>query len=310
LARVPQENTMDNDDPGSDQAGQDSIYRAPASETTVVPEGNLLAAYVGPKNADYYARVFERFENGGSIISWNWAAFLVTSFWLLYRKMWLNAFLYWIILPIVLTVLSVSIAAQSPATTADGVYYFLYLPIAFLLMPMFANWIYYRHAQSKVDKVSFVTAKEQRAPELVRIGGTANVVLVIAPLLLVVVLGIVAAIVVPAYYDYSVRAQVSEGLNLAGGARAAVAETLQTTGRLPADNAAVGLPPASQINGAYVSGVAIENGTVYISYGNQAHPTIFGRSIVFTPLPRAEGHVEWSCSSPNIAPKHLPAMCR
>ena len=189
-------------------------------------------------------------------------------------------------------------------------YYVLYLPLTFVVVPMFANWIYYRHAQSKVDKVSFVTAEEQRPAELVRIGGTANVVFVIAPLLLVVVLGMLAAITIPAYNDYSVRAQVSEGLNLAGGARAAVAESLQDTGRLPADNKAAGLPPASQMSGAYVSGVAIESGSVYVNYGNEAHMAIFGRSIVLTPLPRPGGEVEWSCSSPNIEPKHLPAMCR
>ena len=299
---------MNDRPPGTDP--QDSIYSAPASETTVVPEGDLLAAYVGPKNADYYAGVFERFKRGGSVISWNWAAFFVTSFWLLYRKMWLNAFLYWIILPIALSILSALIAAQSPATTANSVYYFIYLPLAFLIVPMFANWIYYRHAQNKVDRVSFVTAKEQRPAELVRIGGTANVVLVIAPLLLVIVLGVLAAIAIPAYNDYSIRAQVSEGLNLAGAARLAVTETLQQTDRLPADNEAVGLPPASEISGAYVSGVAVEKGTVYINYGNQAHAAIFGRSIVLTPLPRPGGYVEWSCSSPNIAPQHLPASCR
>ena len=296
--------------PVTGQDEQDSIYRAPSSETTVVPEGDLLAAYVGPKNAEYYANVFERFKRGGSVLSWNWAAFFITSFWLLYRKMWLNAFLYWIILPIVLTFVAALVAAQSPTTTADGVYYFLYLPIAFILAPMFANWLYYRHAQNKVDKVSFVTATEQRPAELVRIGGTANVVLVIAPLLVVFVLGILAAIAIPAYQDYTVRAQVAEGLNLAGGARAAVIEAYQDTGRFPSDNEAAGLAPAQQIAGQYVTSVAVYDGRIVITYGNAANTMISGASVVLSPQAHTEGYIEWSCGGQGIAPKHLPAACR
>ena len=224
--------------------------------------------------------------------------------------MWLYAFLYWIILPIVLTILSILFASQSPSTTADGVYYALYLPFAFLLVPMFANYAYYRHAQSKIDKVSFVTAKEERAAELVRIGGTSNVILVIAPLLLVFVLGILAAISIPAYNDYTVRAQVSEGLNLAGGARAAVSEYYLNNGDFPADNDTAGLQPAGQIAGSYVSSVTVDRGFVYINYGNQAHAAILGRTIEFVPTPHSDGFLQWSCSSPNIEAKHLPAMCR
>ena len=65
---------MNDQETGTNQREQESIYRAPASETTVVPEGDLLAAYVGPKNANYYSRVFQRFESGGRAISWNWPA--------------------------------------------------------------------------------------------------------------------------------------------------------------------------------------------------------------------------------------------
>ena len=57
----------------------DSIYRAPESKTGFVPQGDALTAYVGPKNAEYYARRFDRFKTENSAVSWNWPAFFVTS---------------------------------------------------------------------------------------------------------------------------------------------------------------------------------------------------------------------------------------
>ena len=128
--------------------------------------------------------------------------------------------------------------------------------------------------------------------------------------ILIAIIGILAAIAIPAYQDYTIRAQVSEGLNLSGGAKAAVTEYYMDTDSLPADNDSAGLSPASRIAGKYVMSVAVHNGTIVVTYGNDAHQIIQNQTLVLEPGASSVGTVEWTCRSPSIAPKHLPAMCR
>jgi type IV pilus assembly protein PilA len=129
-------------------------------------------------------------------------------------------------------------------------------------------------------------------------------------MIVVAIIGILAAIAIPAYQDYTIRAQVSEGLSLSGGAKAAVTEYYQDRGVMPADNATAGLPVANTIAGNYVGSVTVgANGVVTIAYANQAHSTINGQSITMTPTPTA-GSVTWNCASTTIADNHLPAACR
>lgn len=289
----------------------ESIYRAPESDTTFAPQGDLLAAYVGPKNADYYARKFDEFKSGGGSVSWHWPAFFISSLWLLYRKMWLNAFLYWIVLPFTLGIISGFIGAAVGPDASSVFYYVAYLSVTFLLVPIFANRLYYRHAQKKADKVaSVISSAEQQSAELSRIGGTSGIVLILIPFVLVFVIGILAAIAIPAYNDYTVRAQVSEGLNLSGGAKAAVTEYYFDNAAYPSDNETAGLSPADRITGKYTSSVGVANGTITITYGNEAHALINGTTLVLAPSTERSDSVEWTCSSPTIAPKHLPAACR
>jgi len=294
-----------------EQQGSDSIYRAPSSDTTFNPQGDLLASYVGPKNADYYANKFAQIKSGKGSISWHWPAFFISSIWLLYRKMWLNAFIYWIVLPVALSLLSVVAAMAIGPDIGAMIYYGLYFLIAFILLPMFANRLYYRHAQAKADKVASITSSaEQQAAELSRIGGTSNVVLVVIPFVLVFMLGVLAAIAIPAYQDYTIRAQVSEGLNLSGGAKAAVSEYYRDRGELPADNITAGLSPADHISGAYTSSVAVQQGVIVVTYGNDAHAILQDQDLVLEPDTTEADLLRWSCYSSTIAPKHLPTACR
>lgn len=131
-------------------------------------------------------------------------------------------------------------------------------------------------------------------------------------MIVVAIIGILAAIAIPAYQDYTIRAQVSEGLNLSGGAKAAVTEYFQDRGTMPTDNTLAGLALAAEIQGKYVSQVNVASGTISVTYGNSAHAIITGAQLDLAPDTSSAGSVQWTCTTgtPVIENKHLPAACR
>jgi type IV pilus assembly protein PilA len=132
-------------------------------------------------------------------------------------------------------------------------------------------------------------------------------------MIVVTIIGILAAVAVPMYLDYAVRAQVSDGLNVAGGAKTAVTEFFQDRGTMPAGNTGAGLSPAGEIQGKYTSSVAVGagDGVITVTYGNDANAVIDGEAITLTADTSQAGSVQWVCGSAGvIQDKHLPAACR
>ncbi len=130
-------------------------------------------------------------------------------------------------------------------------------------------------------------------------------------MIVVAIIGILAAIAIPAYSDYTIRAQVSEGLTLAGGAKAAVSEFTMDTGAFPTGNTQAGLSPAADINGKYTASVSTAAGIITITYGVDAHANVTGDTLTLSAV-TAAGSVIWACpaGSGSVEAKYRPATCR
>ena len=130
-------------------------------------------------------------------------------------------------------------------------------------------------------------------------------------MIVVAIIGILAAIAVPMYLDYSVRTQVAHGINLASGVKAAVTEYYQDQGVFPADNTTAGVTAAATITGQYVTGVQVgANGVVTVTYGNDVNLKILNAQLLMTPTDNL-GSVSWACTGDaTLVDKWLPPACR
>jgi type IV pilus assembly protein PilA len=154
-------------------------------------------------------------------------------------------------------------------------------------------------------------------------------------MIVVAIIGILAAIAIPAYQDYTIRSQVTEGMNLAGSLKAAIAEQYAQTGAWATDLDALGLDNDNPPSGKYVVSVAVDTGTINITYGNQANANIADAAqnvLSLKPMLSANDDVIWLCGyndGTNIDPapvdpdsgasaddattvlsKYLPQSCR
>jgi len=165
-------------------------------------------------------------------------------------------------------------------------------------------------------------------------------------MIVVAIIGILAAIAIPAYQDYTIRSQVTEGLNLAGAIKAAVAERYAQTGLWPTTLTELGIVDAGGAEtpptGKYVSSVDLagNNGTIVVTYagtgtGGQANAAIDTATLALQPFLSPNQDIVWRCGAAaaptgtgavdtdaagtastdsagltTVLPKYVPASCR
>ena len=140
-------------------------------------------------------------------------------------------------------------------------------------------------------------------------------------MIVVSIIGILAAIAIPAYQNYTIRAQVSEGLSLADGAKTAMAEFYTNRGYFPPANTSAGLATNTSITGNYVSSLDVTNGgtagIITITYGNKANTAITASGanhLTLSAITTGGGSISWTCGSAThgttVLPKYLPSSCQ
>lgn len=148
-------------------------------------------------------------------------------------------------------------------------------------------------------------------------------------MIVIAIIGILAAIAIPAYQDYTVRAQVTEGVSLAGGLKIGMVESYTVEGRWPTALAEAGADVAP--TGRYVESVVVQDGLLVVTYGREGSDAITApgaNQLALSPGVDAGGNMLWRCGEnlgsdaklvtwqgdsaalTTVPKKYLPGACR
>jgi type IV pilus assembly protein PilA len=142
-------------------------------------------------------------------------------------------------------------------------------------------------------------------------------------MIVVAIIGILAAIAIPAYQNYTIRAQITEGLNLADGWKTAIAEYYANYGVWPSQ---ANLAGTNNSSSKYVQTVTVTSGTIQITYGQQVNQKVSGLGLAIAPYTNSNNDIIWVCGSAtapgsvtsasggaagtnSVSPQYLPSSC-
>ena len=151
---------------------------------------------------------------------------------------------------------------------------------------------------------------QRQLGELSGKGGTSNVALIIVLVFVfIAIIGILAAIAIPAYSSYTTKAKAMEGITLGFSASKAVEDYYIQTGKIPVTLEEAGFIPTT---GKYVSNVTInlENVIIFVTYGSTGSSQLDGKRLKITPSQNTDKTLSWKCSSNEIDANYLPHSCK
>lgn len=275
-----------------------------ASDSPILTDEEALEAVIGDNNTLYYLGRFDRLahgEGGG----WNWPGFLITWYWMLYRKMWVPALIYFLA-PYLMGMLIGGIMGASP--TFGSLVALAWFAVWLIGPGLLANSWYYKHCQSKIRNVrARGGSKEQMLARLESAGGTSSVLVIILAIFGIIAgIGILAAVSLPAYQQYTVKAKVADAIIEGTEVANLVGRQYQATGQLPTDIDRLTAQATHQSK--YVQKIDLDPTTGALEVHVAATPTIAG-SIKLFPNADANRRVTWSCSTDDLL-KYVPKSCK
>jgi len=306
-----------NDDSAKFCSGCGGALSQPVKDTSL-PEKEIdvhsdpdefYKAVIGPKNQDYYLSHFARFDRHGKAgASWHWPAFFVSFYWFLYRKMWLNALIYLFLPYFIMIPLGIAAATGKSADLVMDIGYVLVLIAIFVLPPIYANALYYKHCKKKIVEARSSSRNLQRQlGELSGKGGTSNVVLIfVIVFAFIVFIGIFAAIALPAYQDYTTRARLAEAVTVGRNAADSVTDYYNQYQEIPSslEQTSFSTPIPRSVRELSVDS---KNGTVIVT---MASSPISGKTFLLVPFLNENKQIIWRCMSEEIQEKYMPQQCR
>ena len=256
-----------------------------------------LSSAAGARNARYYTNAFNEFENakGAWRPSWNWGAMLCSTGWFVYRRMFLYGAINLALLVIVALPFVVHLTPAESAIAQGALW--CYVLVAFVIVPLVANWLYYRHLKQRLD------GGGTTAPDMLSFGAAAAAATAAA-------IASIAALVIGASTDYEVRVHVVDAMFAAAPQKAAVEAFIKQKEAPPATlaEAAALMPPGRVRAAAGIKFVDIvPGGMVRIAFTGFRH--INGRWVELVPDASEKG-VVWRCYNVDMPERELPASCR
>jgi Tfp pilus assembly major pilin PilA len=259
-------------------------------------------AIIGTNNQEYYMNRFKEFdEKGKSGVTWHWPAFFVTLYWLLYRKMWGRSALYFFLPYFIVILLTIF------GSAFIGIGFGIFFLLMWIVPPLFADAWYYKHCKKKIAEcIASANDFNQQIKLLHPKGGTSSILVIILPFVVIAIIGILAAIALPAYQDYTTRAQISNTLVFSRQATAAVGEYITKNKAVPSNLAQAGFTESWPKTIRDLS-INDKSGVMSITFAEPV--AIAGKKLLMVPSLDGQNGITWKCASEEIRKSFLPNAC-
>jgi len=194
------------------------------------------------------------------------------------------------------------------ANLAGGGYFLLQGAMALVVAPVAANWLYYRHCAKLVAASEPGLSRERKLARLEAKGGTSNIVLIVVGIFGgIAAIGILAAIALPAYQDYTNRAKVSQLLINSTRIAQQFGDEYSRTGTMPAD---ISQLPSHPELPRYARGMRFNRSLGAIEIDSTLMPYRTDASIYLVPQIEDNKVVAWNCKASASMQKLVPKSCR